>query len=452
MNILPFEFERFVLREGILLASRFRLVRSIGDGGIGVVWLAEDTQLNDELVACKILRDEYRGRRECVADLKREILLTRKLRHPNILALHAFWETDECVFLTMEFIDGVNLSTALDERGAPFGLSEALPWLIDIAGALDSAHEHGVLHRDVKPANMLLGPHGSVKLGDFGIARSQYSQDEVSGRTTQGTIYFMSPEQIANGPADPRSDLYSLAASAYQLLSGAPPFCEGEVLAQIQVRPPTPIPLLSESVNRELLRALSKAPDKRHSSCLEFVQALECAADSSVVASRRPTGLLRVQSNAPTVILGDYTLETRRTRLGRFLVEGGLVSQEQLAEALLEQRHTGERLGEILIRTGRIDEQGLAMVLSRQLCTSVSRLCDEEIDPVVANLIEPQFASRFHVLPIRRTPYAIVVAMADPLDMEALNALEQALQSSIEPVVATASDIRSAIARRGVIA
>jgi hypothetical protein len=257
----------------------------------------------------------------------------------------------------------------------------------------------------------------------------------------------MSPEQIADGPAGPRSDLYSLAASAYQLLSGAPPFHEGEVLAQIQVRPPSPIPLLSESVNRELLRALSKSPEKRHATCAEFVEALEAASDSSVIASRRPLECTRVAANAPTVVLGDFSIETRRSRLGRLLVEQGLITQEQLAESLLEQRLSGDKLGAALIDKGFLTEEELASILGTQLCIRVTRLADNEIDRGVATLLPRDLAERYAALPLRRTPYAVLVAMADPLDMEAHDELEAIFGASIEPLAATASDVRRAIAR-----
>jgi hypothetical protein len=257
----------------------------------------------------------------------------------------------------------------------------------------------------------------------------------------------MSPEQIANGPADPRSDLYSLAASAYQLLSGAPPFHEGEILAQIQVRAPAPVSVLSEAINRELLRALSKSPQKRHDSCRQFVEALEWAADSSVVASRKPPQAMRVPTNAPTVVLGDYSVETRRTRLGRLLIESGLITQEQLAEALMRQHQSGGKLGSVLIETGALTAQDLAKALSCQLCTPLTRLLPEDVDTDVALSLDRDTAEQFLALATKRSPYAVSVAMVDPLDMEALNGLEEFFEASIDPLVATESDIRDAIER-----
>lgn len=449
MNTAPIQSASdLLLAPGQFLAGRFRLIRPLGEGGIGLVWLAEDEQLDGDRVACKVLRSNLRHQREIVADLKREVLLARKLRHPNVLALHSFWESEEVVFLTMEFVDGTSLAQALEDRGAPFTMETVLPWLSDIAAALDYAHAHNILHRDVKPANMLLGRDETVKLGDFGIARLGHDgSSSTSHETTQGTVYFMSPEQVTGTAGSSRSDLYSLAASAYQLLSGEPPFCEGEIIAQIQVRPPAPIPMLSESANRELLRALSKSPHKRHATCREFVEALESASDASIVLAKRPVGGMRIPENAPTVVLGDFAVETRRTRLGRLLVEQKLISQEDLAESLMKQRDSGEKLGAILVACGHLTELELAEILSRQLCSSMTRLNEAEIDGNVARTLAEADATRFLALPMKRTPYAVVVAMADPLDMEALNHLEDLFSTSIEPLVTTASDVLRAIAR-----
>jgi len=154
----------------MMLADRFRLIRQVGEGSIGVVWVAEDTHLDNERVACKILREELSSKREALAALKREVLLTRKLRHPNILAVYTFWEAEPSGFITMEYVDGQNLAEALADRGRPFTVKETLPWLRELSEALDYAHGRGVLHRDVKPANILLGKDGHVRLADFGIA------------------------------------------------------------------------------------------------------------------------------------------------------------------------------------------------------------------------------------------------------------------------------------------
>lgn len=438
---------RAELRPGDLLAGRFRLLRMLGSGSMGIVWLTEDAQLENELLACKILRADLGDQRDLVADLKREVLLTRKLRHPNILALHTFWETTDAQFVTMEYVEGMTLAEALADRRAPFTLTEVLPWLRDLASGLDYAHSKGVLHRDVKPANALLGNDGRVYLADFGIARLAQDVRAVE-QPASGTIYFMSPEQVSGESAGPFSDLYSLAASIYLLLSGTPPFYEGEVLSQIQVRPPAPVATLPEAVNRELLRALSKSPGKRHRSCGEFYESLRVAADSAGEAPR-PDRTTRVAwaENAPTVVLGNYGIETRRTRLGRLLVERDLLTQEQLAEALIVQRQSGGKLGAVLIAQGHLTEEALATVLSEQLRTSTTRATDGEIDPAIARAFTRESAERHLALPLKRAAFGILVAMVDPLDMEALNRLEETFGDTIEPLVATESDLWAAIGR-----
>ncbi|MFA6243014.1 MAG: serine/threonine-protein kinase, partial [Candidatus Hydrogenedentales bacterium] len=140
------------------------LVRPIGQGSVGAVWLAKDTQLNDEPVACKVLTPTFADDRRAISDLKREVLLTRRLRHPNIVAIHSFWDADGDRFITMEYIPGLNLAQRMKERGSPYGLAEAMPWIEQICHALAYAHAQGILHRDVKPANVLLGAGGSVRL------------------------------------------------------------------------------------------------------------------------------------------------------------------------------------------------------------------------------------------------------------------------------------------------
>ena len=430
------------LREGMLLADRVRLVRPAGEGSIGVVWVAEDTHLDDERVACKILREELSRKREAVAALKREVLLTRKLRHPNILAVYTFWEADPAGFITMEYVDGQNLSEALADRGRPFTVKEILPWLRELSGALDYAHGLGVLHRDVKPANILLGSDGHVRLADFGIASMALDPEaENLEEKPEGTLYFISPERLTGGRPDARSDLYSIAASLYQLISGAPPFHVGDIIAQIQIKLPEPIEHLPPEANRVLLRALSKSPAKRHSTCGDFYNAfLRVATGAS--SSNSPQALVDLgDDDRSTVVLGDYDVGTRRTRLGKLLIEQDLISQDQLADALMVQSETGEKLGAILLRLGHVQEESIAATLSRQLQIPLVRVEQEEIDEEVALSVERETAERTLAIPMRRSQYGVLVAMADPLDMESINRLEAHFGESVDPLVAIESEI-----------
>ena len=432
----------------MMLADRFRLVRPAGEGSIGVVWVAEDTGLNDEQVACKILREELSRKREAVAALKREVLLTRKLRHPNILALYTFWETDPAAFITMEYVDGCSLAEALADRGRPFTVKEILPWLRELSDALDYAHGRGVLHRDVKPANILLGNDGHVRLADFGIASMALDPDEEKfHEKPEGTLHFISPERLTGGRPDSRSDLYSIAASFYQLISGAPPFHGGDVIAQIQIKPAQPIDHLPPEANRVLLRALSKSPTKRQSTCGDFYNAFSRAA-VGVSSSSSPQALVALgDAGRSTVVLGDFEIGTRRTRLGRLLIEQGLITQDQLADALMDQSESGEKLGAILVRLGHVQEASVAATMSKQLQIPLVRVEQEEIDVEVALSIGRDMAEKALVVPLRRTQYGVLVAMVDPLDMETTNNLETLFGENVDPLVAIEAEVRRVIER-----
>lgn len=437
-----------LLEAGELLAGRFRLIRELGSGGVGIVWLAEDEQLENEEVACKVLRDDLSVERDALSALKREVLLTRKLRHPSILAVYTFWEDEASCFLTMEFVSGKSLSDELAERGRPFTLKETLPWVRQLAEALDYAHSQGVLHRDIKPANILLSEDRSLRLGDFGIASMLLERDPDEAEVrTQGTLFYMSPERLSGGNPDLRSDLYSLAATVYQLLNGTPPFHTGDILAQIQIKPAPPIEHLDEAINRVILKALSKSPEKRQSSCGDFYNALvSVAAGASTAIS--PSDLVDISdADRSTVVLGDFSVATRRTRLGRLLIEEGTITQEQLANALLAQAESGDKLGAALVGLGYVTEEMISLTLSRQLQVPMVRLSDETIEENVACSVSRQIVEHHLALPLRRTKYGVLVAMFDPLDMEAINILEGHLGVSIDPVVATESDLRDTIER-----
>ncbi len=264
----------FDLAAETVLLERFQLVRRVGSGGMGDVWLARDIVL-DEQVACKILKPELIGDMRAVADMKREVALTRKLRHPNIVGVYDIHEDVGIHFITMEYVDGRSLSDALAEYGGPFPLEQVLACARRVARALDYAHSQGVLHRDVKPGNMLLGRDGNVKLADFGIARAaKDTQTRVTGEVSSGTLLYMSPEQLMGEKLDVRADLYSLAASVYELLAGDTPFHTGSIPTQIQLKAPSPIDGVPAHVNEALLTALDKQPTDRQANCAAFYKDL----------------------------------------------------------------------------------------------------------------------------------------------------------------------------------
>lgn len=446
------------LQPGNLLAGRFRLLRTLGRGAMGTVWLARDEHLDEEAVACKFLSGTLVRDRQAISSLKREVLLARRLRHPHIIAVHTFWDVDGLNFITMEYVDGTDLAHALNERDGPFPIHEVLPWVRNLCNALDFAHDQGVLHRDLKPANFLLGSDGLVRLADFGIARTMSDlQQRFSGGTTCGTVMFMSPEQLMGDPVDRRSDLYSMAASVYEMLAGLPPFHKGAIVAQVQWKPAPPIAHLSEAVNRVLLKALSKKPEDRQASCGAFANELEEAAtigqgtktderkrDALPVGVR--TGAVK-SSQATTVRLNTLNGPGGLDRLGALLVEAGAITPEELDGALEAQERTGERLGRILIRMGCTDEVAMALALERQLRIPFVPLEHEHFDPKIVRIVSQEFAREHKCVPVRQVGDMILLTMADPLDFDTINAIEAICGQQVIMRIATESDILSAVER-----
>ncbi|MDQ1256111.1 MAG: Non-specific serine/threonine protein kinase [Candidatus Hydrogenedentes bacterium] len=441
---------------GSMLAGRFRLERHLGRGGLGDVWMAYDVQLDDDPVACKILRDDLFYDRRAIADLKREVLLTRRVRHPHILAVYTVWDTPERRFITMEYIEGHNLMEALIKRHTPFPVDQVLPWVQQVCQALDFAHAQQILHRDVKPGNILLDKSGDVWLADFGIARTaQEVRTRFTGEMTSGTLLFMSPEQLLGERLDGRSDLYSLAATIYELVKGTPPFFEGSIIMQIQMKPVPPVPHLGEEVNAVLLKALSKTPSQRQSSCGEFCAEFTEAVQKWVAQHPSPVTLDTEiaphrsfntwNPDAETVQLHLTGTEEHHPRIGMLLVDAGIVTAEQLEEALRIQEQTQAQLGTVLVNLGYVAEEVISDAVGEQLQVPFVKLDEQEFDPDVTRLISGRIARLRRSIPIRREGDCIVVAMADPLDLGALNELERVCKERVDVRIAPDSVIKRVI-------
>ena len=186
--------------EGTLLAGRYRVVRQLGQGGMGSVWLAEDRQLDNKQFAIKMLPSILVSNKRAYRQLKDEALVAMKLTHPNIVTLRAFEENNGNPFLVMDYIEGRTLDDYLAEKGK-LSEDETTRLLTSIAAALDYAHSKGVVHRDVKPGNVMIAKDGTPYILDFGIAREiQETMTRVTGKLSSGTLLYMSPEQLNGDP------------------------------------------------------------------------------------------------------------------------------------------------------------------------------------------------------------------------------------------------------------
>jgi serine/threonine-protein kinase len=273
------------LQRGDVFANRYEVLGTLGKGGMGVVYRARDRQL-DEVVALKLLRPEALATDPTLIDrFKQEIKLARRITHRNVLRTHDFGETGAVPYISMEYLEGVTLKDLIRNRGAlPLGVGLSIAK--QMCHGLGAAHETGVVHRDIKPQNMLILPEtGELKIMDFGISRVSSVEPGTSGLTTAGTVMgtpdYMPPEQAQGKPADFRSDLYSLAVVFFEAFTGKLPF-RGEnpmavVVAHIQQPAPKPRsvnPKLSPELEQLILKGLAKDPAKRWQTTDELLEAL----------------------------------------------------------------------------------------------------------------------------------------------------------------------------------
>ena len=269
-----------------LLAKRYRLDRRLAHGGMSEVWVATDTTL-DRQVAIKLLKASLADDPVVVERFRREAISAAGLNHPYIVSIYDTIEADGRAAVVMELVPGRSLRNLLDESGR-LGIDETLVIGRAVAAALDHAHQAGLVHRDVKPGNVLVTPEGRVKLTDFGIAKAveRSHEDLTAENVMMGTAKYLSPEQVLGFPLDGRADLYSLGLVLYECLTGKPPFTgttDGAIaIARLQ-RDPAPIrrsrPEVPGAVADAVSRLLARRPEDRPPTAAAARELLVQAAD-----------------------------------------------------------------------------------------------------------------------------------------------------------------------------
>ncbi|MFQ9679824.1 MAG: protein kinase domain-containing protein [Ruthenibacterium lactatiformans] len=203
---------------GKKLDGRYQLEELIGSGGMANVYKATDL-LENRLVAVKILREECRGNEDLVRRFKNESKAISVLDHPNIVKVYDVSVTDKLQFIVMEYIDGITLKEYMEYRAQPLTYKETLHFITQVLAALQHAHEKGIVHRDIKPQNIMLLADSTIKVMDFGIARFSRSENQTMTDKAIGSVHYISPEQAKGDTTDAKADIYSVGVMMYEMLS-----------------------------------------------------------------------------------------------------------------------------------------------------------------------------------------------------------------------------------------
>ena len=294
-------------RRGTIFAGRYRLERKLGGGGMADVWLAEDQELGRK-VAIKMLHDRYANDTQFVERFRREATHAAGLSHPNVVSIFDRGEAGGSYFIVMEYVEGRTLKELIVTRG-PCPVPVAISYERQVLAALRYAHRNGIVHRDIKPHNVLVDHEGRVKVADFGIARAGSSQMTEAGSII-GTAQYLSPEQARGAPVDESSDLYSTGILLFELLTGKVPFT-GETPVEIAMKhlsqvPPAPSSIRSEvphDLDLVVVRALAKEPADRYRSAKEMDRDLELVGRGDAVGPE-------TEEAATMVLRGESTAET----------------------------------------------------------------------------------------------------------------------------------------------
>ena len=270
-------YEKYV---GLVFDNRYRVERIVGIGGMAVVFKATDLLMR-RTVAIKILKDEISADEQAVQRFKHEYRAVAMLSHQNIVNIHDASVRDNIKYIVMEYVEGITLKNYMQHREV-LNLREIISYTTQILRALDHAHKKGIIHRDIKPQNIMLLKNGVIKVMDFGIAKIPNAETVTMTDKAIGTVYYISPEQVNGSPTDARSDLYALGVMLYEMATGSLPFsAETPVsVALMQVNdtatPPREInPHIPVGLEQIITRAMEKDPDARYQSAEEMLRRAE---------------------------------------------------------------------------------------------------------------------------------------------------------------------------------
>ena len=275
-----------MITRGQKINDRYQIIRTIGEGGMANVYLAHDLIL-DRDVAVKVLRGDLANDEKFVRRFQREAISASSLTHPNIVGMYDVGEDDGKYFIVMEYVEGKTLKSLIKRRGA-LTLSEVIDIMLQLTSGIACAHESYIIHRDIKPQNVLILDDGTVKITDFGIAMALNSNELTQTNSVMGSVHYLPPEQANGNGSTIKSDIYSLGILMYELLTGKLPF-KGENAVEIaikQMKNPIPsvcdmFPEIPQSIENVILKACAKNPKNRYENVMEMHDDIKTALDKN---------------------------------------------------------------------------------------------------------------------------------------------------------------------------
>lgn len=269
-----------MLKAGMYISDRYEIIDKVGSGGMADVYKAKDQRLN-RFVAIKVLKPEYSSDKSFVNKFRGEAQSAAGLSHPNIVNVYDVGDDSGLHYIVMELVEGITLKRFIERKGK-LDIKEAVGIGIQIAQGMEAAHDNHIIHRDIKPQNIIISRDGKVKVTDFGIAKATNSNTITSN--AMGSVHYLSPEQARGGYSDEKSDIYSLGVTLYEMLSGKVPFAgdntvsvallhiQGEAMPLRELDPDIPV-----SIDKIVQKCMQKRPERRYHSASELIADLKRA-------------------------------------------------------------------------------------------------------------------------------------------------------------------------------
>jgi serine/threonine protein kinase len=423
--------------------GKYRITELVGEGAMGVVYRAVDTVL-DRTVAIKVMSESIARNADLRKRFLREAQMAGSLQHPNVVCIHDFGETDGHLFIAMEFIEGVDLERLIELR-EPLSLQTRLDIMIDVLTGLAYAHKRGIVHRDIKPANIRVGEDGRVRVMDFGVAHLASSSMTSTGAIL-GTPSYMAPEQITEGKASAASDIFTVGAVLYQLLTSVRPFDAPtlqNLLFRIVTENPRPVselvPELPRALNHIVEKAMAKEPSERYAEALEMANDL-ITVRSGLSGPSYPASA-SLSASVASAIEQSRGSSRQRKRTLAYVGGGVLAAASIVAIALSQVRKPGAaKLEAAEYRAPLVTSPSLPVITPPSLATAKTDTQAARASPRVV-LAAPRSATRTADTTVTRSTSPQLIPKPDQPAKET---------SKDAPTKETSSDPRKELASIGV--